>query len=140
MLMIQKRKVGVLAGLVGCLVVLSVVGYGLVLRHPDVRRTRGLIGEFQRRLAEGDWSGAEQMLYYSSIAGIEGRERAASEAEWEDRLRIEDGRLLMYGYDITERVVGAEPRGRVTYTYVKRGVNNVVLRGDMRCLKTAGSR
>lgn len=130
--MTKKGQISVFAGFLGCLLVLGAVGYELVQRHPDVGRTRGLMGEFrefQRRLAEGDFSGAEEMLYYSSIAGVEGREASASDAEWEDRLRIENGQLLMYGYDIAERVIGAEAHARVTYTYVRRGVDKVVLEG-----------
>jgi len=139
--MTAKGKAGVFAAFVGCLVVLGAAGYVLVQRHPDVRKTRGLIEqfrEFQSRLAAGDFSGAEEMLYYSSVLNAEEREQSAGEAMSENRLRIEDGKLLMYGYDITERVIDAEARFRVTHYYVARGVDKVVLRGGYALFEDGG--
>ena len=122
--MFRNRKLGVFVALVICFLALFLVVYVLLQRHPAAQKTRAMIqtfGEFQSRLAEGNWPAVQEMLYSPLPTDGDGQRTSP---EYIDRmaqvypLQIENGRLMSCGYDVTNKIIEANPRFWVTFDYM----------------------
>lgn len=140
----MNRRFKVFFAVAGCVLIILAGANWIIQRHPSAKKTHKLIGifrEFQSHLAQGNSIAAQQMLYDASA----GKDKTMSDKPVDDALshmspRMEAGRLLVGGRDVTKAIIEARPRFWVTFDYMFQPYqgDKLILEGGAYVLFTDG--